>query len=303
MTTCRRLLLPLLAALAAACFVALPALAASPPDVQKLLERSAAALDKKDSLHIDVELHSAARGDGSLTEAQVKKLVPPTDVTLAGDLSRSTIVMAGKMTAGGQSLAAELRTNGKELYVKFGGAWYGTKDAKAKGSGLTINTSPKQLTGALSDLMRGGLEVKIAEGPEVDGVSTWKLTGSFDPKTLAKIMKGSGLQSSGSSADLTRLAGRTDVTVLIGRDDALTRRVEVTSTLTGKDLTTAKSSTSGLLPLPSAGSKGIRSALIDVIIDLSKFGQKIAFDRPSAFKPLDRLFESLLGGATTTKTT
>lgn len=279
------------------------ALAASPPAAAKLLASSAAALEKKDGLHLEAELHALAKSDGSLTEAQVKKLVPPTDVTLKGDLSQQTIVIAGKLSASGQALAAELRLSGTELYVNFGGAWYGVKDTKAKGSGITIDTSAKQLTGALADLLRSGLEVKVSDGPKVDGVSTWSLTGSFDPKALAKLSKSSGL-STGSSVDVTQLAGKTAVTVLIGRDDVLPRRIEIVSTLTPKDMAAAKTSTGGLLPLPAAGTKGLKSESITVTVDLSKFGEKVAFDRPSSFKTLDKLFESLLGTATkTTKTT
>lgn len=271
------------------------ALAASPPAAEKLLASSAAALQKKDGLHIEVEMHATATSDGTLTAAQVKKLVPPTDITVKGDLSQKTIVMAGKMSASGQVLAAELRTSGTELYVNFGGAWYGLKDTKAKGSGLTLDTSPKQLTGSLSDLLRSGLDVKVAEGPTVDGVSTWLLSGEFDAKELAKVSKSSGL-SSGSSGDVTQLADKTDVTLLIGRDDLLLRRIEIVSTLSPKDLAAAKSSTGGLLPLPASGTKGLKSASITVTVNLSKFGQKVAFERPKSFKPLDKLFEALLGG-------
>ena len=289
----RPLLPVVLAALVAV--LAPSALAASPPPVDKLLASSAAALQKKDGLHLEVELHATATGDGSLTPAQVKKLVPPADITVKGDLSQKTIVIAGQLSASGQALAAELRASGTELYINFGGAWYGLKDTKAKGSGLTLDTSPKQLTGSLSDLLRSGLDVKVAEGPTVDGVATWLLTGSFDPKELAKVSKSSGL-STGSSVDVTQLAGKTAVTLLIGRDDVLPRRIEIVSTLSPKDLTAAKSSTGGLLPLPASGTKGLKSESITVTINLSKFGQKVQFERPATFKPLNKLFEALLGG-------
>ena len=271
------------------------ALAASPPAADKLLASSAAALAKKDGLHLEAELHATTTGDGSLTEAQVRKLVPPTDITLKGDLSQKTIVIAGKLATNGQALAGELRMSGKELYINFGGAWYGLKDTKAKGSGLTIDTSAKQLTGSLSDLLRSGLDVKVAEGPTVDGVATWSLTGSFDPAELAKVTRKSGLQT-GSAVDLTQLAGKTDVTLLIGRDDVLPRRIEIVSTLGPKDLAAAKSSSGGLLPLPAAGTRGLKSKTINVIVNLSRFGKAVSFERPLSVKPLDKLFEALLGG-------
>jgi len=290
-----RTLLPILLATAVAGLA--PTALAATPKAADLLKRSAAALEKKDGLHIEAAVKATAQSDGSLTEAQIKKLFPPTEITLKGDVSQKTIVVAASMVTGEQVLAGELRTSGAELYVKFGGAWYGTKNTKAKGSGLTIDASPKQLSGSVSDLLRSGLEVKVAEGPKVDGVATWELTGTFDPKAMAKLTKKSGADT--GSIDLTQLAGKTDVTLLIGRDDSLLRRIEIVSTLAPKDITAADSSTGGILPLPASGAKGLKSETISVIITLSRFGEKIPFERPAALKPLDKLFEELLGGLNT----
>ena len=52
------------------------ALAASPPAAEKLLASCAAALQKKDGLHLEVEMRATTTSDGTLTAAQVKKLVP-----------------------------------------------------------------------------------------------------------------------------------------------------------------------------------------------------------------------------------
>lgn len=294
----------LVAALAPAVALAAPATAAAPLAAGALLQRSAAALEKKRSLHLDVTLQTSATGDGSVSAARLKKLAPPTAISVSGAISETAVSIAGKLSADGQTLAAELRTSGNELYVNFAGRWYGVKDTKAKGSSVPLDTSPKELTKALADILRSGLDVTVGEGPTTDGVATWKLEGSFDPKALAKASKSSGLGSAGSSLDLATLAGKTDVTLLIGRDDELPRRMEIASRLGPKDLASADSSTGGLLPLPDAGSKGVKSVTVTVKIAMSKFGEKVAFQRPGSFTSLDKLFGELLGGAmTTTKKT
>jgi hypothetical protein len=284
-------------ALAALALVAGSAAAATPPAADQLLARSATALQKATSFHLDLEAHTTAKSDGSLTAAKLNKLVQPVDITAHGDLSPGAIAIAGKMGAGPQTLAAELRASGNELYINFLGTWYGTKDAKSsssKGNGLTLNTNPKQLSAALAQLLGNGLDATAKEGPELDGVSTWSVTGTFEGAQLAKALKQAGLAV--ATKDVNSLAGITAVTVLIGRDDSLPRRLSLTSTLAGADLSKAKSTTGGLVPLPSSGTKGLKSVTVSLVVDLAKFGQKPAFERPASFKPIEAMFDALLGG-------
>lgn len=293
-----RSLLP--AALAAAALAALAPLAAAaaPPTADALLARSATALQKATSMHLDLEAHTTAKGDGTLTPAQLRKAAQAVDISARGDLSPTAITIAGKMGSSGQTLAAELRASGKELYINFLGTWYGTRNATSSGdSGLTMTTSPKELTGVLADLMRNGIEAKVADGPVTDGVPTWKVSGSFDEKQLQKALKATGAGTAVNPKDVDRLAGTTDVTVLIGKADELPRRIDISSTLSGADLTSARSTTQGLVPLPAAGTKGLKSMTVTMSVGLSKFGQKVAFTRPAAFKPLESMLEALLGGA------
>ena len=288
----RRSFIPLALVVAVAAFA--PVALAATPTAHDLLTRSAAALNKKDTLHLDLEAHTTAKTDGTLTAAQVKKLVQPVEISANGDLSPQTIVFTGKMTSGGQTIAAELRLNGTELYVNLFGTWYGTKAASSKDSGLTLDLKPKQLTGSLSDILRTGIDATVAPGPEVDGVATWKVTGSFEGPALVKALKSTG--ASVNAKDVTRLGEKADLTVLIGRDDDLPRRIEVVTSLSGADLTTAGTTTQGLVPLPKAGTKGVKSVTVTVVVGMSKFGQKVAFERPAKFKPLESMIEALLGG-------
>ena len=295
----RRLLAPALAGaavLAAAAVLAGPGLAAG-PTADALLARSAAALKKTTSMHIELAAHTTAKGDGSLTPAQLRKAAQAVDISASGDLSPAAVMISGKMGAGGQTLAAELRASGKELYIRFLGAWYGTKDAQqsAGDSGLTMNLDLTDLNGVLSDLLRNGIEATVTDGPAVDGAATWQVKGEFDGKQLAKALKGAG--TTVAPKDATRLAGITDVTILIGKADELPRRIDITSTMAGADLTTARSTTGGLVPLPAAGTKGLKSVTVAMTVAMSRFGEKLAFQRPAAFKPFESIFEALLGGA------
>ena len=270
--------------------------AATPPAADALLTRSAAALQKATTFHLDLEAHSTARGDGTLSAAALRKAVQPVDISAHGDLSPTAISIAGKLGAGAQSLAGELRLSGNEVYVNFLGTWYGSKDAKSssKSNGLTVNLDPKQLSTALAQLLGNGLDATAKEGPELDGTATWSVTGEFEGPALVKALKKAGLAV--TAKDATSLAGQTSVTVLVGRDDDLPRRLTLVSTLAGADLTSAKSTTGGLVPLPAAGTKGLKSVSVTVAVELSKFGQKAPFARPATFKPLEAMFDALLGG-------
>lgn len=295
----RRSLIPLALLAATAAFA--PAAFGATPSADVLLAHSATALSKKDSLHLTIEAHTTSKTDGTLTPAQAKKLVQPVEITASGDLSPSTVVLAAKMSADGQDLAGELRMSGNELYVNLLGTWYGTKSASSKGSGLSLNVKPKQLTGSLGDILRTGIDATVSPGPEVDGVATWKVTGSFEGAALAKALKSTG--ATANAKDVMRLGEKADVTVLIGRDDELPRRIEVVTSLGGADLATASSTTQGLVPLPKSGTKGLKSVTVTVVVGMSKFGQKVAFERPAKFKPLEKLIDALLGGLGSAKTT
>lgn len=292
-----RLLAPALAgaaALCAAASLAAPALAA-PPAADALLARSAAALQKATSLHLDLEAHTTAKSDGSLTPAQLKKAAAPVDITAHGDLSQTVVVLSGKMGSGGQALAAEARISGKELYINFMGTWYGAKGNSAD-SGLTLDTNPKDLSGMLSDLLKSGMKATVKDGPTVDGVATWEVDGTFSGPAIVKALKQAGASSAITPADAKRLAAKADVTILVGKDDDLPRQVSVVETLSGADLASAGSASGGLVPLPKTGAKGVKSVTVTMDVSLSKFGQKVVFERPATFKPLEDMFGALLGG-------
>jgi hypothetical protein len=281
---------------AAALLLASGALADTPPTAAALLTRSAAALKAKDAFHLTLAEHSTAVSDGSLTAAQLHKLAPATDISVQADLSKTVIAITGRMAAGGKSLAGELRASGNEAYIRFQNTWYGTKSATSKSGGVTMTTSPKALTGALSDLLGSGLDVTVEDGGTVDGVAVWKLSGSFDGAALAKALKASGLQAGATAAQSKQLAGITDLTLLVGQADALPRSIAITSTLSGAALTAAKSTTGGLVPLPAAGTKGLKSVSVTMTVGFSAWGTPVTFERPAAFKPLEGLFDELLGG-------
>lgn len=290
----KRLLLPvalLLTAVTLTGATATPSLGAATPTADELLVRSALALKAKDSLHLDVDASSTTQTDGSLTPVQARKLMQPFTLTASADLSPTAVTLSGKLVAAGKPLSAELRSSGKELYVNLFGSWYGTKTGASAGSSIPT-TDPKALQRLGASLK--AINATVTAGPEVDGVATWKVTGSIDGPALAKALRGAGVAA--PTKDVTRLARHTELTALIGRDDDLLRRLELESTLTGADLTAAATTSGGLVPLPAAGTKGLKSVSVSVTIRLSKFGEPVAFTRPASFQPLEKMLEALLGG-------
>lgn len=292
------------AAVAAALAVAVPAvlatassaLAETPPTATALLTRSAAALKAKDAFHMVLTEHTSAVSDGTLSAAQLRKAAPASDISVQADFSKTTIALTGRLSAGAQTLAGELRASGNEVYIRFQNAWYGTKAATSKGGGVTMTTSPKVLTGALGDLLGSGLDVKVEDGGTVDGVAVWKLTGSFDGAALGKALKASGLGAGVTPAQSKQLAGTTDLTMLVGQADALPRSIVLSSTLSGSELTAAKATTSGLVPLPAAGTKGLKSVSATATVTFSAWGTPVTFERPATYKPLESLFGALFDG-------
>lgn len=300
-----RCLLPLGAALLASAALAVPAALAGPsataPAADALLARSAKALDAKKTFRLALSMTTSAKSDGTMTAAQLRKAVQPTDIDVTADLSPDVVVVSGSLSSGGQKLAAELRAAGEELYIRLLGSWYGTKGARpakgAKGAqadGLAVDIDPADLKQGLEDVLGQGIDATVTEGPVIDGVPTWKVSGTFEGAELAKALKKNGVTP--SAKDVNRLAGRSDVAVYIGRDDDLPRRMEITSTLAGADLTSASASTMGLVPLPKAGTKGLRSVTVKMVVGMSRYDQKVAFERPASYKPIESMIEALFGG-------
>jgi hypothetical protein len=300
-----RSLFPLGAVVLAAAALAAPAGLAAPraaaPAADALLARSAKALDGKQTFRLQLSMTTSAKSDGTLTPAQLRKAVQSADIDVTADLSPDVVAMSGTLSSGGQTLAAELRSAGNELYIRLLGKWYGTKSAKpTKGgkagssNGLQVDIDPADLKQGLEDVLGNGLDATLTEGPVIDGVPTWKVAGEFEGAELAKALKKNGVTP--SAKDVNRLAGRSDVAVYIGRDDELPRRMEITSTLAGADLTSASASTMGLVPLPKAGTKGLRSVTVKIVVGMSRFDQKVTFERPASFKPIESMLEALFGG-------
>jgi hypothetical protein len=284
----------------------------SPPSPSQLGANVAAASAKQTSAHYVVNGTFVVKGvtasSGSSTQilpglnasALASK---PIKLNVEGDIATgpkqqlTAATAKGSVMLGGQPFNFQVLATESQLYLNLLGVWYGSKTQGIKSvtqqvpgaSGTTpTTTNPGDLAQAFTGT--------VTDGPQLDGVDTWELTGTLNPDGLAAIAKKQGKSSSvtpAQIADLKLLAPALKLTVDVGKNDSLVRRVHVTLNLT-KDMikAIAKSGQSG-----STSLNGLTSLSADVTVDISNWGEKVSITPPSSYQPLAKLLGGLLGGS------
>ena len=250
-----------------------------PPTQSELASQALAALEEAGSAHVVVD---AQGGSISGTDVQL-------GVHFEGDASRSAIVGDGEVRLPGATLGARVLVDGHSTYIRFMGVWYragsGLDDARAaantKGGDLLSDLiTPVGLGKRFSDLFEG----EVTQGPDVDGVGTWKFDGRLRGETMIRYVElyGHIELTDNDRAELRRVAETSHFVLVAGRDDHLPRSVELTLD-PPKDLRFDSSEI--------ASSDGPFS----VKVELSDFGKDVSFSAPEDTKPLDALFDQLFG--------
>ncbi|HEY7003441.1 MAG TPA: hypothetical protein VH281_04115 [Gaiellaceae bacterium] len=252
--------------------------AGPPPTEAELASQALTALEESGSAHVVVD----ATG-GSISGTTV-----PLSVHFEGDVSRSAVDGDGEVRFPGGTLGARVLVGGHDVYIRFMGVWYraasGLDDAVAKatesGGGLPADlATPEGLGKRFGELFEGD----VTQGPEVDGVATWKFDGHLSGKTLVRYSEQyGGKELSDTDRALLRKAAETSHFVLVvGRDDHLPRTIEL-SLDPPKDL--------------QFDSEQVESGgPFSVKVELSNFGEDVSFTAPKDAKPLDALAEQLFG--------
>jgi hypothetical protein len=253
--------------------------AAQPPTDRELASQALAALEGAGSAHVVVD----AQG-GSLSGTNV-----PLGVHFEGDVSRSAIVGDGEVRFPGGTLGARALVGEHDAYVRFMGVWYragsGLADvlAKANGAGGDLVAdlmTPDGLGKRFADLFEGD----VTEGPDIDGVATWKFDGSLRGETVIRYSEQYGhlKLTDNDRALLRKVAEASRLILVVGRDDHLPRRIELTLD-PPKNLKFDSPEIAS-----SAGPFAVK-------VELSNFGKDVSFSAPKDAKPLEALFEQLFG--------
>jgi hypothetical protein len=173
------------------------------------------------------------------TEMSVDEIVPaagagpevrrftdsPLSLGLKGAYSREAVRAEGSAQFGGQTLTAEALAGARELYVRYLGTWYGTKElgldqfrqqAEQQGG----RSSDQAFKEAMSSIERYGAKVfsgEVTEGPELDGTSTWQTEGTLNVDGLVQVAREQGEQVTAEDrAVLEKVAAGTRLTYVVG---------------------------------------------------------------------------------------
>lgn len=250
-----------------------------PPSQSSFAADALIALRDANSAHVVID---AQGGSISGMTAQL-------GIHFEGDVSTSALAGDLQVTLPGATLGARILANEHDLYVRFMGQWYhassGVSDAlkeagENNGELLMELSTPAGLGKLFTQLFEG----KIAQGPEVDGTSTWEFDGHLRAETFANLVEEyGGIELTDNDRALfDKVAATSHLVVDVGQDDDLPRKIELTLT-PPKDL--------------HFDSEELESSddAFSVTVELSNFGQDVSFSPPKDPKPLDELFGQLFG--------
>jgi hypothetical protein len=237
------------------------------------------ALREAGSAHVVVD---ARGGTISGTEAQLA-------LHFDGDVSTSALAGDVQVSFPGGTLGARILADEHDVYVRFMGEWYhadaGVNDALKKageenGELLMELTTPSGLGKLFTQLFEG----EIAQGPDVDGASTWEFDGRLRAAAFADLVKKyGGIElSENDRALFDKVAATSHLVGDVGRDDDLPRKIELT-------LDPPKDLRFDSHELESS------DGAFSLTVVLSDFGREVSFSPPKSPRPLDELFGQLFG--------
>jgi hypothetical protein len=295
----------------------------STPTAEELATKTAAAVNGQTSAHYAVNATFTVKTSGASSSSSSGSVIPglnpaalgskPIKLTVEGDVAtgpKQQITAAtakGSASVGGQTFDFQLLASQSQLYVNLLGVWYGSKTSGIKsvtkqvGGAAGVNpstTSPGKVSAGFAQ----AYNATVSDGPTLDGVATWELTGTLSPDGLAKLAQQQGTSGKLTQAQIDQLkaiAPAFKIVVAVGKDDSLPRQLHVTVNLTKGMLESLAKSAQG------QSLSGLTSLDADVTVNFSNWGEKVTITPPASFQPLAKLFGALLGGSlggTTTTT-
>jgi len=244
-----------------------------------------AALEAKGSAHFVSDLRSSSAGG---------QIPLQFSVHFEGDASASALDAEGSVSFGGATLSGRVLVGEHDFFIQFMNQWYGEHqglvevitEAKKEHEGRVWDelATPDGLRQNFDRLFDG----EVKEGPSVDGAATWQFEGHLDPNGVVEFAKRYGTQLTDiDEAMFANVARATTLVLVVGQDDQLPRRLEVSVNLSADDLK----------GMQNSGVNGFDGAEnFKATLELSDFGKKVEIHPPADFKPLDEFFSQLFSG-------
>jgi hypothetical protein len=238
-----------------------------------------AALQEAGSAHFVAE--ATAEEDG--------EPFSPMSIRVEGDASATAIDAQGSVTFGGVSLQGRVLAGEDAFFVQFGGSWYGEEgegiddafeEAQNEHDGAVWDelATPEGLRRNFGKLFEG----EVSEGPVVDGVPTWQFEGHLDADGVIDFARRFDADPPDEDLEEFRLVAEASrVLLVVGQDDRLPRRLEVSVELSDEALEQLD--------------EGASPERFKATLELSEFGKPVEIDAPADFKPFDELFASVFG--------
>jgi hypothetical protein len=243
------------------------------------------ALEEKGSAHFVADLKS-----GPTAESESASFT----VHLEGDASGEAVDAEGSVAFGAFTVNGHLLVDEHAFFVQVMDQWYGDntgiadelETAKQQHEGRVWDelATPEGLRRNFPQLFDGD----VTEGPAVDGVATWQFEGKFDAAGFVSFAKRFGAAPDAREQELfTKVANASTVLLVVGQDDGLPRRIELSVHLSTDELQELQASGYS----STDGAENFSSSL-----ELSDFGKRVEFQRPTDVKPLEQLFEEIFSG-------
>jgi hypothetical protein len=274
-------LLAALALLVAGCGSAEPG-SEDAPKPADLAADAFAALAKAGSAHYVVDL----RVDFGPSDGATAPLV----LHAEGDASATAVTAEGKLDFGSGPMEGKLVIGPHDLFLEADGKWYGES-----GPGLAMAfaalagqqevsadlSSPEGIRESFDDFFTG----EVVAGPEIDGVATWQFQGQANPDGLAEFENPQDLLE-GDLERLETLAAALQLTLVVGQQDQLPRRIELHFRLSEEER-------AELGEFYAGDFQGWSRNDIDAKLILSRFGEPVSYDPPENYGSLDAFLDNL----------
>jgi hypothetical protein len=207
-----------------------------------------------------------------------------------GDASATAVTAEGNLDFGFGPMEGNLLIGPHDLFLEFDGKWYGES-----GPGLALAfaalagqqevsadlSSPEGIRKSFDDFFAG----EVVAGPKIDGAATWQFEGQANPDGLAQLENAQDLLEV-DRARLETLARAIHLTLVVGQEDHLPRRVELKFKLSEEER--AK-----LGDFYSGDFQGWSKHDIDAKLVLSRFGEPVSYDPPDDYGSLDTFLDNL----------
>jgi hypothetical protein len=243
------------------------------------------ALEEKGSAHFVAELKTGPVADSAGASFTV---------LLEGDASATAVDAEGSVSFGAFSVNGRVLVGEDAFWVEVMDQWYGDntgiraalEEARKQHEGRVWNelATPEGLRRNFGQLFEG----EVAEGPTVDGVATWRFEGKFDADGVIALAKRLGAAPDAREQELFgKVADASKLVLVVGQEDHLPRRVELSVHLSPDELSQLQES-------GYSSTDGAEN--FDSTLELSHFGKAVEYEPPDDAKPLDELFDDLFSG-------